>query len=65
MVVWYFRKKNRKRGRDMGVTLSKFIPAERESDALATEELRSLVLSQMGGSFEEEIGVISLKGGCR
>jgi hypothetical protein len=49
----------------MNVTLSKLTTAEREFDDPATDALRSRVFPSMGGSFEEEIKVISLKGGGR
>jgi hypothetical protein len=53
------------RGRDMRVTLSKFIPAKRKFEDMSPDGLRSRVLSLMGGFLEEEIKVISLKGGGR
>ena len=49
----------------MKITLSKLTTAEREFNDPATDGLRSRVLSPMGGSFEEEIKVITLKGGGR
>ena len=49
----------------MRITLSKLNTAERKFDDPATDGIRSRVLSPMGGSFEEEIRVISLNGGDR
>ena len=49
----------------MKITVSKFFAAEMESDDPATEELRSRVLSPMGGSFEEETNLVWKNGGGR
>ena len=49
----------------MMITLSKLNTTERKFDDLATDGIRSRVLSPMGGFLEEEIRAISLKGGDR
>ena len=49
----------------MRITLSKLNTTEREFDDPATDGFWSRVLTSISGSFEEEIRVISLKGGCR
>jgi hypothetical protein len=50
---------------DMKVTLSKLIPAKRESDDPAAGGLRFLVISLMGGFLEEENNLILINGGDR
>jgi len=49
----------------MRITLSKLIPAKKKFAEMATDGHRSRVFSPAGGSFEEEIRVILLKGGGR
>ena len=49
----------------MKITLSKLTPAKKEFGDPATDGFLSRVLSPMDGFLEEEIKVITLKGGGR